>query len=159
MRKPVLALAAAGSVFALTAAGAAGVLNAGSTTKSLPTLAKQTVTLNTCAATSAEFSYTTSTTEATYGQISEIVFTLKTAAGGVAADLDNCNKAVVTATDTANTPADHESTVQDLGTAALVSGSGGTAIYARTVTLDSGDFTSYLPTDSLGSIKAVVTAS
>lgn len=91
MRKPILVVAAAASVYAITSAFAAGTLTAGAQTINGNTYASNAVTFNSCEATAATFTYTqeTDTASSNYGKITQVLVTVSRAAGASGA-LGNC---------------------------------------------------------------------
>jgi hypothetical protein len=92
MRTFVTAVAAAGAVFALTAAGAgaAGLKAPDAATVTLKTLAKQAVTLEDCQATSVEitYGYVTNESSSNYGKVSSATVTVN----GNSLQLEQCEK-------------------------------------------------------------------
>jgi hypothetical protein len=92
MRTFVTAIAAAGAAFALTAAGAgaAGLMTPDAATVTLKTLAKQSVTLKDCQASSVEISYGYVSNESSsdYGKVSSATVTVN----GNTSQLAQCDK-------------------------------------------------------------------
>ena len=121
MRKSVLAIAAAGSIFAGTAAAASvSISPVDSQTLNQASAGSQSVTWTTCAAATFDIVYTTNTTvgSANYLKITDVEITVDDA---TSADLDNC--------DVLNFSLDGGSTWDSANAMGSVSGSGP---YSRT---------------------------